>query len=318
VVGGTPGLVDIVRDFLVVEQEVRSLIARYRRGELRFAEIDAFFSDDEASALFRLKERCHALFRSGVEGSRVVRHREVLFDLAVGSLFHEAMKFRESFYQREVYGPRVRALHEEAGEEAAALFQEFEKILAAGSESLEQGLQETEELLERTREQLTVLLAEHPENGHVARFLIENRGAVEAVFVEGLDALLASVYDDPAAGYALAGRSYLASGYFEDAERALCEATARGGASATLEPPTAYARGMAAYLKGDYAESVAQLERWASAGGTPERALLETAHTATSKIEQLEQSEDRERVVAAAARLLERLAGLRRGQAAAS
>ena len=50
----------------------------------------------------------------------MARRREVLFDLAVGSLFHEAMKFRENFYQREVYGPRVRALRDAARAEGAA------------------------------------------------------------------------------------------------------------------------------------------------------------------------------------------------------
>ena len=65
--------------------------------------------------------------------------REALFDLAVGSLFHEAMKFRENFYQREVYGPRVRALRTESGAENEALFREFEKILAAVAQRLDEG-----------------------------------------------------------------------------------------------------------------------------------------------------------------------------------
>ena len=56
--------------------------------------------DGEDSVLFRLKERCHALFRGGEQPSEVVMRREALFDLAVGSLFHEAMKFRENLYQR--------------------------------------------------------------------------------------------------------------------------------------------------------------------------------------------------------------------------
>ena len=111
--------------------------------------------------------------------------REALFDLAVGSLFHEAMKFRENFYQREVYGPRVRALRTESGGENAALFHEFEKILSAVAQRLEEGLHESEALLVRTREQLALLLAEHRSNGFVARCLIENRADVEDVFEDG-------------------------------------------------------------------------------------------------------------------------------------
>lgn len=309
----TPGLVDIVRDFLVVDQAMRSLFERFRSGTLRFEEVSDRIAADERSALFRLKERCHALFRSGADAPQTARPREMLFDLAVGSLFHETMKFRENFYQREIYGPRVRALREGAGEEAAELFQEFEKILASVSEDLVQGLNETEALLERTREQLAVLLTEEPGDGRVERYLIEHRDAVEAVFCEGLDALLARVHGDTAAGFAQAGRSYLASGYFEEAERMLAEAVARGGERSALEPPALYARGMAAYMKGEYTESVAQLERWSHCEELGEPAEIELAYTAVSKIDQLAQGGDHEPVIAAAAALLERLSGLRAG-----
>jgi tetratricopeptide (TPR) repeat protein len=309
--GTTPGLVDIVRDFLAVHQAMRSLFERFRNGTLRFQEVEDRIAADEGSALFRLKERCHALFRSGADASQAARPREVLFDLAVGSLFHETMKFRENFYQREIYGPRVRALREEAGEEATALFLEFEKILASVSEDVEQGLNETEALLERTREQLAVLLTEEPGDGRVARYLLEHRDAVEAVFCEGLDALLARIYGDTAAGLAQAGRSYLESGYFEEAERMLAEAVARGGERSALEPLALYARGMAAYMKGEYTESVAQLERWAHCEEPGEPAQIELAYTAISKIDQLAQGGEHEPVIAAAASLLERLSGLR-------
>ena len=118
-VSGTPsGLVEIVREFLAVDRAVRRLISRFRSGNLRFDEVAALFTDEEESALFRLKEHCHALFRPRQGPAAQPLHREVLFDLAVGSLFHEAMQFRESFYQREVYGPRVRALQHEVGAEA--------------------------------------------------------------------------------------------------------------------------------------------------------------------------------------------------------
>jgi tetratricopeptide (TPR) repeat protein len=283
------------------------IFARYHRGELTWDEVQGLFADDEASPLFRLKERCHALFRAGTAATDLARHREVLFDLAVGSLFHEAMKFRESFYQREVYGPRVRALREEAGEQAAALFQEFEKILATVSERLEEGLLETEALLARSREQLVVLMAQHPKNGHLARFLIERRDNAEAVFVQGLDALLTELYGDPAAGFDLAGRSYLESGYFDEAEGALAEA---------LEPPRAYARGMAAYLRGDYAATVEELASWADSEPDPEAPMVELAAGAVARLDQLAEGPDRKRIVSAAAALSARLAQWRVGDPA--
>ena len=85
-------------------------------------EVKALAGDDDGCCLFRLKERCHALFRPRETGSRVRMRREALFDLAVGALFHESMKFRENLYQREVYGPRMRALRSDADAESRARF----------------------------------------------------------------------------------------------------------------------------------------------------------------------------------------------------
>jgi tetratricopeptide (TPR) repeat protein len=311
VASSSSGLVDIVREFLEVEEVVSRMLESYGRGKLAFEDVRELVSDSEASPLFRLKERCHALFRPGVGSARMVPHREVLFDLAVGSLFHEAMKFREDFYQREVYGPRVQALRDEAGEEAEALFQEFEKIQAAVSERLEEGLHETQSLVARTREQLRVLLVERSDDGHVTRFLLEHRARVEQVFGEDLDSLLAQIHGEPARGYAVAGRSYLVSGYYADAERCLAEASVRGGDAEDLESCLAYARGMAAYLRGRYAEAVAELACWVESSVKPDPALVELAHTAVSKIGDLVAGRERDETVRSAGALLERLGRLR-------
>ncbi|MDJ0850172.1 MAG: hypothetical protein QNK04_17510 [Myxococcota bacterium] len=307
----SPGLVDIVREFLAVDLAVTGLLARYRATKLRFEEVQALVSDSEESALFRLKERCHALFRQGAGLDRSVRPREVLFDLAVGSLFHEAMKFRENFYQREVYGPRVRALRDEAGEEAESLFQEFEKIQAGVSERLDEGVHETRALLERTREQLVVLLADAGD-GQVARYLIERRELVEKVFPDGLEALLSRLHGDAASGLAIAGRSYLRSGYYAEAEAALVAAVECGGDGDALEPSISYARGMGAYLESNYGESVSELARWAEHAGKPDTELLDLATAAVAKVEDLVQGEGKTATVAAARSLLEIMTDLRR------
>src|SRR5262245_59799749 len=197
--GAPPGFVDVIRDFLIAHRELRGLFALFRASRLRFEDLDRVFVDDERSVLFRLKERCHALFRPRSGRARAGRHREVLFDLAVGSLFHEVMKFRENFYQREVYGPQVRALRAEVDPAGAALFLEFEKILDAVSARLGEGLEEIEALLAQTRSQLLLLLAEHAEDGLVMRSAIEHRGEVEEVFGRPLEALFAELHAGRAA-----------------------------------------------------------------------------------------------------------------------
>jgi hypothetical protein len=70
---------------------------------------------------------------------------------------------------------------------------------------------------------------------------------------------------------------------------------------------------MKAYLAGDYGSSVAELERWAG-GATPRDVdLAALAHNAVSKIDRLAVGGDRDRVVAAASALLERITVLRGG-----
>lgn len=301
------GLVEIVRDFARAYQLMRNVITRYRAGALEFEQLQELVGDDESSVLYRLKERCHALFRTDRSETALANHREVLFDLAIGSLFHEAMKFRESFYQREVYGPKVRALRSEADPGAAQLFEEFEKILEVVSRRLQEGLQEAESLLDQTVQQLRVLIVVHRENGFVSRFLVENEPLVEEIFKVSLDALFAEIHGSAAEGFSAAGRSYLLSGYYDEAIGAFAAARQRGGDTAELERLTAYARGMAAYLRRDYAQSVAHLTEWAeSAQGDPPE-LYRLAQDAVSRVGSFAIGDERESVEAAAAALLGRL-----------
>jgi hypothetical protein len=304
------GLVEIVRDFINAHELMRNVIDRHRRGELRFDQLQELIGDDESSVLFRLKERCHALFRIDRNDADLEAYREALFDLAVGSLFHEAMKFRENFYQREVYGPRVRALRSHARGDEATLFDEFEKILVAVSRRIEEGLQEAEKLLDQTVQQLRILLAAHRANGLVARYMIERADRVAHVFSRDFDDLLAELYGSASNGYELAGRSYLMSGHYDAALAALGEAGARGADAEGIARLSAYARGMAAYLARDYAACVEHLAQWAPASREDPPQLRRLAQDAVSRVDQLVGKAEKMRVGASAAALLEQLASL--------
>jgi len=299
-------LVDIIRDFFAAHHTTKRLFERFRAGELRFAELRELIGDDEASVLFRLKERCHALFRSRDASAAFASRGEALFDLAVGSLFHEAMKFRESFYQQEIYGPRVRALASGETREDDALFQEFEKLLSAVSERLAEGLQETEILMEQSIKQLRTLLRENPNEGQVLRCLLENRTRVEEVFGDAIDEVFAEIEGSAAAGYEFVGRSYLDSGFYREAEKAFVLAIEHGSGTSELEQLARFARGMGAYLEREYEVCLAQIG--SSLDGDDEIAepLLEIARRAVSSIDQLVDDERRERIGTAAAALLER------------
>jgi hypothetical protein len=253
-------LVDIARDFLDAHQALREVARRHRAGELRLEEALLLVGDDEESVLFRLKERCHRVFRADENG-------EIgpggLFDLAVGSLFHEAMKFRENVYTRDVYGPRVRALRRAQVEDGGDLLREFEKIIEDSALRLEESLFEAETLLRQTVGQFRVLLCAHANNAFVTRYLIEHREQVEDVLSDRLEAVLDEVHGDAGLGFARAGRSYVDSGFFEAGRLALAEAASLGHPAERIAGLDAYAKGMQAYLEGRYRDAIAVLGEWA-------------------------------------------------------
>ncbi|MGI9430646.1 MAG: hypothetical protein ACR2PQ_00435 [Myxococcota bacterium] len=303
-----PAFVDVVRDFLAGHRALERLAHRWQAGELEFGEVQALVGDgDEESVLFRLKERCHGLFRSRAGDASVAR--EELFDLAVGALFHECMKFRENFYQLSVYGPKVRSLHATGGARGVdgALFREFEKILAASQVRLEEALQEALILLGQTRAELEALLRERPSEGLLARFLVGHRDDVESVFPQGLDRLLAELHGSPSNGYELAGRSLLGSGYYREAAAAF-EAAKAGAEAAEASPLLAYAEGMQAFSERDYPTAIAQLDVWLQNGeGAADPALAALALTAISRIGQLVDDAGRAALGDAATALAERI-----------
>ena len=301
-------LVYIVRDFLLVHRMFRDVTARYWSGDLRFEQVQAFVGDSEGSVLFRLKERCHALFREGGGGGEVRVRPEALFDLAVGSLFHEVMKFRESLYQRDIYGPKVRALRSASGPEVGPLFHEFERILDGVRARLDESLQEAETLLLQTAALFRMLLEAHSGNGFVTRYLIENRDLVDEVLPDGLDALLEQIHGSPGIAFARAARSYLESGFFGEARRALVEAMDRAGSREELSRWLSYAKGMQAYLEGRYEEALDSLSKWVDAAPPrDEERFADLAFAAVSRVGQLVDKETGEALRRAAAELSERV-----------
>jgi tetratricopeptide (TPR) repeat protein len=301
-------LVYIVRDFLIVHRTFRDVAARYWSGDLRFEQVQALVGETEKSALFRLKERCHALFRAGTEGEVVKVRPEALFDLAVGSLFHETMKFRESLYQRDVYGPKVRALRSASEPEVSLLFREFERIFDGVRARLDESLQEAEILLLQTAGQFRILLEAHAANGFVTRYLIEHGDLVDEVFPDGLDALLEQIHGSPGIAFVRAAHSYLESGFFGEARRALIEAMDRDGSREQLARLLAYAEGMQAYLEGRYGEALDSLSKWVDAAPPQEeRRFADLAFAAVSRVGQLVDKESGEALRAAAAQLSERI-----------
>lgn len=255
-------IVDIAREFLAVHRELRGIVAHEAAGTLRFDEVRRFVGDDERSVLFRLKERCHALFRNdGVEEELEIGASE-LFDLAVGSLFHEAMKLRENLYQSDVYAPKVAALRARGVSDRSGLLGEFDKLVAASRARLRESVAEARVLLGQTTTQFRVLLRSHASNGLLARYVVENASQLADTFASTEDQALADVHGSPSTAWRRAAWSYLQSGFFTDADRALGMAAAYGDTAPELARQREFAEGMSAYLAGRYEAALRGLSAW--------------------------------------------------------
>jgi hypothetical protein len=254
---------------------------RLRAGTLDFRFVEKLVGESEESTLYRLKEECHALFRFGGADTPTEVQAEELFDLAVGALFHEAMKFRESFYVTTIYGPRLeRALA--SGTPPGPLVAAFRRAFEAGRRRMLEAQSETRDLFRETRAQLVALLRELPPSGAVARSLVEDPDRATEVFGSDLDPLLGELYGSPDEGVRLALANLVESGHYARAADLL----ARGsGAANGLVGVLPFARGMERYYAGDLPAALDALESWIEAGAPGEaewRARAKRALTAAA------------------------------------
>jgi hypothetical protein len=255
------GVVEVVRDFLIVHERLAVLVALYRDRALSFEFVEGLVGDDESSSLYRLKEKCHAIFRSAIADQPSEISTQALFDLAIGSLFHETMILRENLYQQERYGSRVDALKANTNPLAPELSREFGRILTSSASRLDEAVEEVDVLLAITRNQLLRLLVEESDNELLARCLYEEQEAVAAVFPQGFQALYAEVHGSPTEGLIKAANSYLESAYYDEALEVLSQASPREG----LENAIEFASAMQAFLARDYAGCAQHLSIWLEA-----------------------------------------------------
>ena len=236
-----------------------------RAGRLSFATVARLVGDEEDSALYRLKEECHALFRLDDQRPRTEVQAEELFDLAVGALFHETMKFREGFYLTDSYGPRLQRMMAE-GSASGPLADAFWRVFEAGSRRMLESEAEAEELFRETRDQLLIVLRQLAASGAVARSLVEDRVRSELVFAMPLARMLADIYGTAGRGYQLAVDSLIENGHYAEAAAVLEQPEARAAGAADGALP--FAHGMASYYAGDNLAAVESLTRWRQEGSS--------------------------------------------------
>jgi tetratricopeptide (TPR) repeat protein len=254
-------IVEIVKGFLKSALIFADVVQGYHQGNLKFSTVENLVDTARSNPLFELKERCHALFRyndSGCNG------QEKLFDLTIGSMFHEAMKLRENQYQLEVYGPRYLELEKRLS--TPLLERElhgFQKIKLRAEQGLKEGMEDLKELFYDVKEQLLELLQEYSKNRLLIRFLLENRVLVQRVYgkrgPEKIFALMFKGGIDEA--YWAAGNSYLESQYFDMAHRVFKKALRRHPENEMLKFICQFSSGASSYYSSDYQKALQKFKK---------------------------------------------------------
>jgi GNAT superfamily N-acetyltransferase len=252
-------ILEIVRDYLYSHMRFQSIYEKYKAHTLNFEDIEEFVTDkDPTLPLFNLKESCHMLFR--YQGEEQSSDEEKLLDLAVGSIFHEAMKLRENLYQLKVYKPRYLQIQnsQQASEYEKTLLQEFMKIGMKTEKRLAESMMEIKRLLQDTLKQLAHLLPRYKDNAVLIKFLLHNKDLLQQAFGRrrGLKIVADMFPGGLGEAYDIEGRSYLASEHYDLAAEFFGQALKYRALDQGLKGIYLYARGMDGYYKNRYKETL--------------------------------------------------------------
>ena len=172
----------IVKGLLQSQIGFQEIYQKYQKGSLHFPDIENWVDDRGRSLLYKLKEKCRSLFRSSNKGT--FHKKEWLLDLAIGSIFHEAMKLRENVYQLEVYRPRYLEYKQRMGKSTYEkdYLQQFEKIISKAKLGVSEGMEEVRSLFRDATAQLVDFFRENRQNPFLIRFLIESQPLLGKVY----------------------------------------------------------------------------------------------------------------------------------------
>jgi tetratricopeptide (TPR) repeat protein len=252
-------ILEIVRDYLYSHIRFQSIYAKYKAQTLSFDDVEEFVTDkDPTLPLYNLKESCHTLFR--YQGEENSSDEEKLLDLAVGSIFHEAMKLRENLYQLKVYKPRYLQIQnsQHTSEYEKNLLLEFMKIGAKTEKRLAESMMETKRLLHDTLEQVAHLLPSYKDNPVLMKFLLHNKELLQQAFGRrrGLKIIADMFPGGLGEAYDVEGRSYLASEHYDLAAEFFSQALKYRTHDQWLKCLYLYAHGMDGYYKNRYQDTL--------------------------------------------------------------
>jgi tetratricopeptide (TPR) repeat protein len=249
----------MVRELLLSEVAFQEIFKKYKEAQVRFSDIENWVDEKGQSLLYNLKEKSHFLFRH--TGKEASQEKEWLLDLAIGSIFHEAMKLRENIYQMEVYRPRYAQYKLKAGKSAYEkdYLQQFERIISRAEQAVADAMEETRSLFRDAMAQLVDFFKENAKDPFLVRFLLEHQTVLRKVYgskkaKEIFDQMFEKGLLD---AYDLAGRSYLQSGHYDLSALYFSKARKMDTHHRDLQFLQNFSLGMKAYYNNLYSKALA-------------------------------------------------------------
>jgi tetratricopeptide (TPR) repeat protein len=258
-------ILEIIRDYLYSYINFQSFYEKYKKGALTFEnDVEKFINDkDTTLPLYSLKQSCHMFFRYQEGGE--ISDEEKLFDLAIGSIFHEAMKIRESLYMLQVYKPRFMQIGSDkvTSDHERHLLREFKKMGIRTERRLAESMSEVRRLFKETLEQLTGFLPRYKDNPVLIRFLLRNKDLLQRAFGErkGLKIISDLFPGGLGEAYDVEGRSYLRSEHYDLATDFFRQALRYRPEDRELKVLYLFSRGMDGYFKNKYQETLRNFHR---------------------------------------------------------
>lgn len=255
---GDRGLLDIVRGLLNCMVMFQEIFKKYKRGRLRFKDIERWVDDRGQSPLYTLKEQSHSHFRN--KGKEPWKKKEWLLDLVIGSIFHEGMKLRENVYQLEIYRPKYQNYQRHIGKTAyeKGYSQQFERIILKAGHSVLLGMAEIRSLFSDALEQLIDLFKEKSHNPHLVRFLVENQSLLRKAYglKKGTEIIGLLFKGGLREAYERAGRSYQLGGHYDLASNYYSKALRLGSPNEEVLFLLYFSLGMQAYYANLYRKTI--------------------------------------------------------------
>jgi tetratricopeptide (TPR) repeat protein len=281
-------ILEMIRGLFLAQIAFQEILKKYKRHQLHFSDVEHWVDDRGQSLLYLLKEHCHAIFRFMTTNS--VHRREWLLDLAIGSIFHEAMKLKENIYQLEVYRPQYLQYKMKAGKTPYEqdYLKQFEKIMLRAEQGLTEGMEETRSLFQDAKAHLLDFFKASSENPYLVRFLLEHQSLLGKVYgAKGAREIFYLLFESGFWGANLvAGQSYLESEHYDLSTLYFLRALKLNPRYVLLQALLNLSQGMDAYYRNDYSKALSHFSKLTRipADGKVKKEFLKKAGEACMKI----------------------------------